>query len=84
MIMNNKLLINVLLPQLSTSYDIFIPINITVSELNSLLKQSISEMCEYIFNDKVRIYYQEDGKEIDASLIIKNANLRNGSKIIML
>lgn len=82
--MNNKILIKILLPQLTICYDVFIPINITVSELNNLLKQSISEMYEYTFNDKTRIYYQEDGNEVDASLIIKNTKLRNGSKIILL
>lgn len=82
--MNNKILINVIVPQLSTSYDIFIPINITVSELNNLLKESISELAEYDFDNETRLYYQETGLEIDLSNIIKNTNLRNGSKIIML
>ena len=82
--MNNKILINVLLPSLSTFYDVFIPINISVSELNNLLKQSISELAEYNFDDKTRLYYQDDGNEIDASLIIKDTKLRNSSKIIML
>lgn len=82
--MNNKILLNILIPEISTSYDVFIPINITVSELNTLLKQSISELAEYNFDNKARIYYQDDGNEIDASLIIKNTNLRNGSKIILL
>lgn len=82
--MNNKILLNILIPEISTSYDVFIPINITVSELNNLLKQSISELAEYNFDNKARIYYQDNGNEIDASLIIKNTNLRNGSKIILL
>lgn len=82
--MNNKILLNILVPEISTSYDVFIPINITVSELNNLLKQSISELAEYNFDNKARIYYQDNGNEIDASLIIKNTNLRNGSKIILL
>jgi hypothetical protein len=82
--MNNKILLNILIPEISTSYDVFIPINITVSELNTLLKQSISELAEYNFDNKARIYYQDNGNEIDASLIIKNTNLRNGSKIILL
>lgn len=81
--MNNKILIKVLVPQISTSYDVFIPINITVSELNILLKQSISELVEYTFDNKIRLYYQDDGNEIDTSLIIKNTKLRNGSKIIL-
>lgn len=82
--MNNKILLNILIPEISTSYDVFIPINIIVSELNTLLKQSISELAEYNFDNKARIYYQDNGNEIDASLIIKNTNLRNGSKIILL
>lgn len=82
--MNNKILLNILVPEISTSYDVFIPINITVSELNILLKQSISELADYKFNNKARIYYQDDGNEIDASLIIKNTKLRNGSKVILL
>ncbi len=82
--MNNKILLNILIPEISTSYDVFIPINITVSELNTLLKQSIGELAEYNFDNKARIYYQDNGNEIDASLIIKNTNLRNGSKIILL
>ncbi len=82
--MNNKILLNILISEISTSYDVFIPINITVSELNTLLKQSISELAEYNFDNKARIYYQDNGNEIDASLIIKNTNLRNGSKIILL
>lgn len=84
MIVNNKILITVLVPQISTSYDVFIPINITVSELNTLLKQSISELADYSFDNKSRLYYQNNGNEIDASLIIKGTNLRNGSKVILI
>ena len=69
--MNNKIIVEVLVPQLETSYDIFIPINLTIADVVKLITKSINEITNgaYVLNSKCALYEKVTGQMIDYKLI---------------
>lgn len=84
--MSNKIIIKVYVPALNDCYDVFIPINITIKNLTKLIIDSIVEISNSEFrpNDKIRLYFKDNGEVIDNSKLIKETNLRNCSKVILI
>ena len=84
--MNNKIIIKVYVPGLNECYDVFIPINLTISDLTKLIIESIAEISDGNLtpHDKLRLYFKDTGEAINNSQLVKDANLRNCSKVILL
>lgn len=84
--MNNKVLINIFVPMIQASYNAYIPINKKVGTIKQYLLKSIGEISggylelsnSYIFLDR------DTGLEYDNNLYIKDTNIRNGSKLIII
>lgn len=84
--MKNKVLVELLIPEIEEKYDIFIPINITIENLINLITKSIKEIMGNIDeNDSnISLYSGETGKEYDINQSIRETDIRNGSKIILM
>lgn len=84
--MKNKVLIELIVPELEESYDIYIPINKKVGSIINLLQKSIFELSDgvYIPNSNTFIYNSDTGEKYNINVIIKDTNIRNGSKIILM
>lgn len=84
--MNNKVLINIFVPAIQTYYNAYIPINKKVGTIKNYILKSINEISggylelsnNYIFLDR------DTGIEYDNNLYIKDTNIRNGSKLIII
>lgn len=83
--MNNKVLIKLILPELDTNFDIFIPVNEVIWKIKKLLLKSVSDLTgvslnireEYILINKntSQIYNNND--------IVINTDIRNGIELIL-
>ena len=84
--MNNKILIELIVPILETHYDVFIPVNKKVGSVTILLAKTISELSGgyYQENDRNCLYNGTTGEIYLANQLIKDTNIRNGSKIIIM
>lgn len=84
--MNNKILIQLYIPLIEEEYDIFIPINKRVGTIKQLLEKAISEQSDngYIISPDTNLYSKETGKVYDVQLMIKDTDLKNGSRIVLL
>lgn len=84
--MNNKVLINVEVPELDADYDLFIPVNELVWRVNKLVIKSISDLSgvplntneKYIFINKI------NNKVYNNNEIIIDTDIRNGTELILL
>lgn len=84
--MNNKVLINLDVPELDLSYDLFIPVNELVWRVSKLVIKSVSDLSgaglnpndSYIFINKInnRIYKNNE--------TIIETDIRNGTELILL
>ena len=59
--MENKILVELMVPELEVSYDVFIPVTKRVGNLIALLVKAISELgIEYEFDNKLALYKAQE------------------------
>ena len=84
--MENKVLINLIVPELDSDFDVFIPVNEQVWKIKKLLLKSVSDLStisldmnrDYILlNKNSDIIYKNNE-------IIINTDIRNGSELILI
>ena len=78
--MNNKILVTIYIPLLDENYDIFIPVNKKVGTI----KKTIIESIKNLQNKDYLLMNKKDCKLIDENVYVKNSDIRNGSKLILL
>ena len=76
--MNNKMLVIVYVPFLDEEFDIFIPINKKVGTIKNIIISSIG-----IDNTNRVLINEEDNKEIENNVYVKNSSIKNGSRLIL-
>ena len=83
--MSNKVLINLYVPTLGESYDLFIPVNEIMWKVNRLIVKMISDSTEGMFNlDRDHAMINVDtGRVYDNNDIIINTDIRNATKILL-
>lgn len=83
---NNKLLVQLYLPLLEKEYDLFIPINKRVGTVKQLIEKSLSEGndIDYIIKENTNLYSKDTGLPYDVQLLIKDTDIKNGSKLVLI
>lgn len=84
--MKNKLLINVYVLSLSEEYEIYIPANESVKAVVDLIVKSVTELSDGRLdkNSKYCLLDCESNMVYNYSLIIRNTNIINGKKLILI
>lgn len=82
----NKILIELYLPLFEKEYDIFIPINKRVGTIKQLIEKSLKEShdIDYIIRDDANLYSKEKGTVYDVQLLVKDTDIKNGSRLVLL
>ena len=84
--MNNKILIELEIPLIEKRYDLFIPINKKVGTVKNLIENALVELTDsaYVPKDDSNFYSRETGEIFDVNKTVRDTNLRNGSRIILI
>ena len=84
--MNNKILINVYIPYINEFYELFIPCNYNVKTIIYLINNSINFLTDGEFPiNKLSIMINRDNTHIyNNELLIKNTNIVNGARLIIM
>ncbi len=84
--MKNKVLTEIYVPQLDEEYDIYLPLNKNIANIIELICKSISEIkrIEKIDFDNYSLYNRETGTKYAPNRIIKETDIRNGFRLIMM
>ena len=84
--MNNKILVDVIVPLLEEKYQIYIPINKRISVIIKLIEKALKEMTNgyYPIKDCSVIIDVETGNVYDVNITVKESKMINGSQIILL
>lgn len=83
---SNKILIQLYLPLLEKEYDLFIPINKRIGTVKQLIEKSLSESNDLDYKEKenTNLYSKDTGKPYDVQLLVKDTDIKNGSKIVLI
>jgi len=84
--MNNKVLVELVVPVLEESYDVFIPVNKKIGNIINLLSKVVGELSLGYFkaDDGTSLYSGDTGDKYPMDVLVRNADIRNGSKIILM
>lgn len=81
-----KIIVNVWVPVLNASYDIFIPLEIPMYEVLELIKKAITELSDgrFVANNDTTICQHEDGSILNINLSVYELDIKNGSKLMLI
>ncbi len=81
-----KVLIEVYVPAIEESYDIFVPLKCMVYELLILISDTISNVSSnrYIHNKDSMLCYREDGAILDINATAEEAGIKNGLQLLLI
>lgn len=84
--MKNKILIGLYIPLIEKSYDIYIPVNKKIGTIKKLIEQGLVELTDnsYIIKEDSNFYSKENGQIYDINKTVRDTDLENGSKIILI
>ena len=84
--MKNKILIELIVPEIDSKYNVFIPVTKKVGEILTLLNKSLVDITNgnFVSTTKKWIYDGKTGEKYDLNVLVKNTNMRNGTSIILI
>lgn len=82
--MNNKVLVELLVPELDIKYNVFLPVNKRINNIINLLVKAIKDLSGKSINSDVCLYSKDTGNKYEESLTLIDTDIRNGSTIILL
>lgn len=82
--MNNKILIELIVPELNSFYSVYIPVNIKMGEVIELLNKALYDLSGEFYNCTNNYLYNDLSDKFNFNLFIYETNIKNGSKIILL
>ena len=84
--MNNKVLVKLIVPELDSVYDIFIPVNEIIWKVKKLIVKSVSDLSGGILdmNGNYILINKVTSKTYSNNSIIINTDIRNATELILL
>ena len=81
----NKILIELSIPLIEKNYDLFIPINKKVGTVKKLIEEGLLELTDhnYIIKQDSNFDSKETGEIYDVNKTVRETDLKNGSRIIL-
>lgn len=82
----NKILIELEIPLIEKSYDLYIPINKKIGTIKFLIEEALVEITDkaYEIREDTNFYSKENGKIYDVNATVRDTDLKNGSRIILI
>ncbi len=84
--MNNKILVGLYIPLIEKKYDIYIPINKKIGTIKKLIEAGLVELTDnsYVIKEDTNFYSKETGQIYDVNKSVRETDLKNGSRIILI
>ena len=81
----NKILIELYIPLIEKNYDIYIPVNKKVGTIKELIEKALVEITDnaYIIKDSSNFYSKETGQIYDVNQTVRDTDIVNGCRIIL-
>lgn len=82
----NKILIELYIPLIEKKYDLYIPISKKIGTIKKLIEEGLTELSDhaYIIKEDTNLYSKETGKIYDVNQSVRETDLKNGSRIILI
>lgn len=84
--MKNKVLVNLLIPEIDAQFDIYLPLNKQIGNVIELLNKVLPDITKgiYIPSEDKHLYNRDTGAIYNVNTILKNTDIRNATTLILL
>lgn len=84
--MKNKVLIHLIVPELASDFDLFIPVNELVWKVQILILKSVCDLCNIDMNNDLNYYLlnKDTNRIYNSNEIILDTDIRNGSELLLI
>ena len=83
--MNFRVYVVIEIPILDRKFELLVPVDRRIHELISLLRNNIPELMEnYYKNVSPMLFNKSTGEMYDMNLIIKNSNIKTGTRLVLI
>lgn len=84
--MKNKILIELIVPEVDEKFNLFIPINKRIGNIIVLLNKSVSELTKgvYIGTNQSLLYNKSTGKKYDINELVINTDIKQGTTLVLI
>ena len=82
----DKILVEVYVPALGDSWDMFIPQELKMYKVLEMMKKAVSDLSEGRFraDENTAVCYREDGTILNINLSVRELELKNASKLMLI
>ena len=82
----DKVLVKLYLPIIEAEYDVWIPVSKTIRDVIVLLSKGVNELKNgyYQPEEMPMLYNRETGKPYELDVSVQEANIKNGSELVMI
>jgi hypothetical protein len=84
--MKNKVLVQLIIPEIDKKFDVLIPINKKVGNIINLLNESIEELSsgELTRSNSNKLYNAITNEKYSSDILLANTNIRNGTILVLI
>ena len=84
--MKNKILVELDVPIIEKSFDLYIPINKKIGTIKKLIEEELVDLTEKSYNisESTNLYSKDTGEIYEVNKTVRDTDLKNGSRIILL
>ena len=82
--MKNKVLVELIIPELEKKYNVYLPINKKIGNIILLLNQAISDIDENHKRKNNSLYNRETGFKYTPNTLLFNSDIRNGTALVLI
>ena len=84
--MKNKVLIELIVPDIDEKFNLFIPISKRIGNIVILLNKSVCELTNgaYIGSENSSLYNKITGQKYGVNDLVKNTDIRHGTSLILM
>ena len=82
----NKILIELYIPLIEKNYDLYITINKKIGTIKKLIEEGLIDLTDhdYIIKEGSNFYSKETGEVYDVNKSVRETDLKNGSRIVLI
>lgn len=83
--MDNKVIVKLVVPELDSQYDVYLPVNKRIGNILVLLNKGLNEITKgkYPIVDKLLLFNGNTRECYDINALLINTNIRNGTVLIL-
>ncbi len=81
-----KVIVEVFVPVIEKTFDVFIPLSSPMYEVTELLKKAVADLSDGLFSPNVdtALCYRESGAIVNINMTVYELGIHNGSKLMLI